>query len=251
MKYTFGLYPDKPDKRDYLLRRVVSPVEIRDRVNYSRIMLPVRHQGAEGVCAAMAGAAMKEWQEVSDCNLSEHLSVRWLYQQAKANDDYPGQEGTTLRDIMSTLFSYGICLEKRWPYKPHKPGQPKKGAYAEATNFKISGYAKLTTILDMEKCLNGQGPFLMGMRVGPTWDSPENGIIKDPPTRFIPRGGHAVLCVGYDRHQKEFLIRNSWGQKWGSHGYAWVSYYHVQRCFISAWSSVDITGSIYDPENQK
>ena len=32
-------------------------------------------------------------------------------------------------------------------------------------------------------------------------------------------GGHAVCCVGYDQVAKRFLVRNSWGVRWGQTGY--------------------------------
>lgn len=37
-------------------------------------------------------------------------------------------------------------------------------------------------------------------------------------------GGHAVLAVGYNDKQKRFLIRNSWGDKWGRKGYFTIHY---------------------------
>ena len=38
-------------------------------------------------------------------------------------------------------------------------------------------------------------------------------------------GGHAVSIVGYD--EDGFLIKNSWGTRWGQEGYGWISFdYH-------------------------
>jgi C1A family cysteine protease len=32
-------------------------------------------------------------------------------------------------------------------------------------------------------------------------------------------GGHAVVGVGYDDAKQWFVVRNSWGPKWGMKGY--------------------------------
>jgi len=40
-------------------------------------------------------------------------------------------------------------------------------------------------------------------------------------------GGHAVMCVGYDDAKQWFIIRNSWGDKWGMKGYFTLPYSYV------------------------
>ncbi|HVN85018.1 MAG TPA: C1 family peptidase, partial [Candidatus Binatia bacterium] len=50
-------------------------------------------------------------------------------------------------------------------------------------------------------------------------------------------GGHAVLAVGYDdsipcaqqTSPGALIIRNSWGETWGDHGYAYLPYDYVRR----------------------
>ena len=37
-------------------------------------------------------------------------------------------------------------------------------------------------------------------------------------------GTHVVDVVGYDDGKKAWLIRNSWGDSWGDHGYGWIGY---------------------------
>lgn len=237
-----GLYPDPPDPRDLLLRRVLPRGPVADSMDYRDTMMEVRSQGDEGACAAFAAAAMKESQEVRDCGLDTALSPRYVYHYAKKYDGMPGVEGTTLRAIMKTLYENGICLEDTWPYVPNNPGRKPNHADNDAAAFKIETYAKLTTLLDMEKCLAINGPFLIGLDIGPTWET-AGEYMADPPRRYNSLGGHAVCVCGFDRPRKLMLIKNSWGKGWGKAGYSWLSYYHLQRCFISAWSSVDAKGS--------
>jgi C1A family cysteine protease len=39
-----------------------------------------------------------------------------------------------------------------------------------------------------------------------------------------PLGGHAVLLVGYDDDAQCFIVKNSWGPKWGEEGYFRIAY---------------------------
>ena len=36
--------------------------------------------------------------------------------------------------------------------------------------------------------------------------------------------GHAVMAVGYDDAKKRFIVRNSWGPKWGMKGHFIMPY---------------------------
>ena len=40
-------------------------------------------------------------------------------------------------------------------------------------------------------------------------------------------GGHAVLAVGYDHGKERFIVRNSWGADWGTHGYFTMPYAYL------------------------
>ena len=233
-----GLYPDPPDERDLLLRRVLPRGPVVESIDYREVLRPIRDQGEEGTCGAFSGAAMKEAQEYADCGLVEHLSPRYIYHYAKQYDGLGGREGTTLRAVMEALHNHGVCVENTWPYSPKSPGRKPNHADKEAEVFRIETYAKLTTLLDMERCLAVEGPFLIGLDIWEGWLKAK-ATVPDPPRRYFSMGGHAVLACGFDAHQKQLLIRNSWGAEWGEGGYAWLSYYHVQRCCMSAWSSVD------------
>jgi C1A family cysteine protease len=40
-------------------------------------------------------------------------------------------------------------------------------------------------------------------------------------------GGHAVMAVGYDDATNCFIVRNSWGKKWGLKGYFMFPYAYM------------------------
>ena len=64
-----------------------------------------------------------------------------------------------------------------------------------------------------------------------------------------PAWGHAIVAVGYDdsrvvanpvtnkKTKGALLIRNSWGDSWGEHGYGWMPYeYVLQNVALDFWS---------------
>ena len=47
-------------------------------------------------------------------------------------------------------------------------------------------------------------------------------------------GGHAVVLCGYD-DEGNILVRNSWGRRWGTRGYQWVSERYAQLAFTQSY----------------
>ena len=48
-----------------------------------------------------------------------------------------------------------------------------------------------------------------------------------PSIREAALGGHAVLAVGYNDAGQRFIVRNSWGSKWGKKGYCFMPYAYL------------------------
>ena len=50
------------------------------------------------------------------------------------------------------------------------------------------------------------------------------------------RGGHAVCLVGYA--QEHFIVRNSWGTRWGDAGSAYASDAYAEQAFTETYGAV-------------
>jgi len=88
----------------------------------------------------------------------------------------------------------------------------------------------------MKACLASGYPFIFGFSV---YESFHSKTVTRTGRAFMPRfhekmrGGHAVLAVGYDERERRFLVRNSWGRKWGMSGYFTLPYDYLTNRHLS------------------
>jgi C1A family cysteine protease len=60
------------------------------------------------------------------------------------------------------------------------------------------------------------------------------GVVPLPGPREKVLGGHAVLAVGYDDAKQCFIVRNSWGTKWGDKGHCYMPYAYLTDSDLAA-----------------
>jgi len=65
----------------------------------------------------------------------------------------------------------------------------------------------------------------------------EAGSKYIPDFKQLGRGGHAFSIVGYTRVEDEryFLAKNSWGERWGDNGYAWIHEQSLRKMIHAAY----------------
>jgi len=174
-------------------------------LSYASEMNPIRDQGSQGTCAAMAGAAMKEWQEKQDVAYGGYMSPQFIY---NLRSNAPA-EGMYMRDLMNILRNYGDCFEEDFVY--WNLSEPNATVLGKAAQYKISAYAQVLTIEGLKNALYANGPCVMAVPVLNTTTRLWHAFEGDT---YI--GGHAMAVVGYNPFG--FIIRNSWGNYWGVEG---------------------------------
>jgi C1A family cysteine protease len=88
----------------------------------------------------------------------------------------------------------------------------------------------------MKACLASGYPFVFGFMVYESLHSKKvarTGRARMPLHHEKYRGGHAVLAVGYEDAQRRFIVRNSWGSKWGIRGYFTLPYDYFTNHHLS------------------
>jgi C1A family cysteine protease len=239
--FGLGCLKDPVDRRDIPMKLVLPRITAPPEVDYGGRMSPVRDQGPEGTCVAFAAAVgVKEYQEKKERGRLTELSPRYLYSRCKKIDGIPQEEGTYPRTAMKVLAKTGVCLEECWPYRSYQKNQPCSEADAQAGDFRIRTYARLSGIPEMERSLSANGPFLVGVEVFPGWFDSRGGMIPLPDKQEIAAGGHAICVAGYDRGNQVFKFKNSWGAGWGDRGYGYLPYEYMRRYCLDAWSATDL-----------
>jgi len=272
--FLLSCLPSPPDKRDFLYERIlqtrVLETSLPSKVDYRPNMPPVFDQGSRGSCVSCAITwSDKAFEEISQGDFpAKGLSVAYLYSMCKKNDGIPG-EGTYLRVAYKILKDYGVCSEDDLPYsellKLPQPQVPKIPSFCHeaAQEFKIASYAKLADLTDtpeqrqkavqlMKEAIFCEGPIVGALIVC------ENFFDVKAPDYTIPipqgriLGAHAVALVGFDDSKHVFILRNSWGTRWGQDGYAYLPYEFVLSSydptgggdvgwyFFEAWTSTDV-----------
>ena len=171
------------------------------------------------------------------------LSSRCTWMASKETDTFTSRPetfiegaGTSLKAAMDILRSYGTVPEALLPF--HIATTMYTGDentfFATAASRRIAAYFNLAkNLTKWRQWLATQGPIMAGLNVDATWD--HANLTHGNLDTFQPdtvRGGHAICVVGYTSDRR-FIIRNSWGNSWGDHGFAYASEAYINAGFFN------------------
>jgi len=206
-----------------------------------------------GSCVGWASAdSVYRWHFVKANRIpkTEHLSVRFTWMGAKEIDEWRDRptsfleaDGTSLKAALDMARKYGNVVNDMLPFEPPTMNKEDPDAfYATAASNKISSYYNLrrsstawtSVVKKWQSWLAGGGPILTALGVDDTWDNAEDthGNLEEYHPDTV-RGGHAVALVGYT--EDGFIVRNSWGKKWGDKGFAYASLDYARDAFQEAY----------------
>lgn len=245
----YGWIPDLPDHRDFLYAAPLSVLRaLPPKTDLTGRCPPVYDQGDLGSCTANAIGAAHQFEQMRQraprgrrgagraflpSRLFIYYNERVLL--GTVNED----SGAMLRDGIKSVVKQGVCPEDlpgrvphEWPYVVSRfTEKPPAACYAEALNHQVVSYRRLPQTLNQLKgCLASGHPFVFGFMVYESFESREvakTGRVPLPRTGEAALGGHAVLAVGYNEADRCFLVRNSWGSKWGRKGYCLMPYAYL------------------------
>jgi C1A family cysteine protease len=244
----YGWIPDLPDQRDFSYAKLAENVStLEGRVDLRPNCTPVENQGDLGCCTACALVGNLEFLKFQSLKKIIDFSKLFLYYNERAiTHQQTSDSGASLRDGIKTLKKQGDCLETDWPYViPQFTVEPPKQCYTDAEKFLITKYFSLHTLNEMKQTLSSGYPFVFGFAVYESFESvatTTTGIVTMPEPKERMVGGHAVCAVGYNDEKKWFIVRNSWGDKWGDHGYFYMPYAYLSNSSLSSsfWTIRDM-----------
>ena len=82
----------------------------------------------------------------------------------------------------------------------------------------MDGKNPTETLTNLKTCIAAGRCFVFGFDVYDGFESEtvaNTGVLQLPTATESLLGGHAVMAIGYNDEQKRFLVKNSWGKKWG------------------------------------
>jgi C1A family cysteine protease len=228
----FGWIPDVPDQRDLLYGAVRPTLRLPSHIDLRPTCSSVENQDNLGSCTGNALAGAIEFLERKDHVSFVDASRLFIYYNERALEGtVKSDAGAMIRDGIKTLKNQGVCSEMHWPYVISKFAvKPGAACYKEALKRQITSYHRILTLDDMRTCLAEGFPFVFGFTVYESFESQEvarTGIVQMPQPGERSLGGHAVLAVGYNDEQRQFIVRNSWGADWGQKGYFTLPYEYL------------------------
>jgi C1A family cysteine protease len=240
---TYSLQRDVHDPRDrkfayrpkpqHLAKPLPPKVDLRDNCG------SVLDQGGSGTCTAHAVTGAFVYLRRLHRARPVKLSPRFIfYNELEMTGQLGPRFSVHLRDALKAVAARGVCPEATWPYRDNLHmlnRKPPKHAFHAAKARKVISYHRIldksvprkVLLQHLKHCLAEGYPFIFGFNTYASFEPGKwkGGTMPIPNVKTeAPKGGHAVMAIGYDDKRQAFLIRNSWGPKWGTNGNFYMPY---------------------------
>lgn len=231
---SLGWLPDLPDHRDKLYGAISkAPVSLPVSVDLRPLCSPIESQGKMNSCTANALVGTLEFLEKKNKRKFVNLSRLFVYYNERVIEHSVKEDpGAIIRDGIKTLAKQGVCSESSWPYRKSVIfTKPLAKCFTEALDHQVVSYHRILSLNQMKQCLAEGYPFVFGFTVFSGFLSDivkKTGVLNMPKSDESYEGGHAVVAVGYNDTEKTFIVRNSWGKKWGMEGYFTMPYEYLE-----------------------
>ncbi|XP_037917239.1 cathepsin L-like [Hermetia illucens] len=236
----FNGYQASAESEDNNTLPYLSPanVDIATSVDWRKAgaVTPIKNQGYCGACWAFSTTGALEGQHFRKNGSLVSLSEQNLIDCSYGFGNYGCRGGTETRALNYVIRNHGIDTEQSYSYvgKDNEDCRfnPKTvGATAQATIRIPSGNDKA-----LLSAVATVGPISVAIDASSfTFKHYSGGIYQDWRCNRN-RLTHSVLLVGYGTDSKNrdyWLVKNSWGTKWGEEGYVRMSRRVTNNCGIS------------------
>jgi len=238
-----GYQPFDKEIREQPLAETYHPdVSVRPKpsVDLRQFFSPVRNQGNLGACSTFAVVSMYEaiMNRFSGNSNKADMSERFVYYYSNVLTGQP-EGGSNYFDQLGVLGKHGVCSENIYGYSTANLDiKPSDTAIDEAMNHRVlmARQIQLRSEGDKSECLTenhrlltsalSEGyPVGISLKIYPDFGK-HGAFINRPDQNDISAGKegfHAMVLAGYSEAEKCYIVRNSWGPKWGDKGYCYIS----------------------------
>jgi C1A family cysteine protease len=143
-------------------------------------------------------------------------------------------EGYTETDERGNLIAFPRVSRpgKKFPCKP-------KFDFKQAVSWDYvnSPPDLLPSVEQLKTALIEHGPLVAPMTFDDCLLKYKSGVFNEKTEGKI---GHVVLLIGWDDDKQAWLVKNSWGEKWGEKGFGWIKYGSNNIGQFAAWIDAGI-----------
>lgn len=211
-----GCYQSPEDHRDLNAESFVIEYSLPKEYSLERYMGPILDQGNKPMCSAITACCNLEWKTRMRTMEDVDLSEEYIFDLRSDKT----LEGMTPRDTFKIIYKYGVPTVEAYRTKDwdiiHK----------SASEHRIHGYARIGTTDMMKNCIIAHGPIYAAL---PVKNTDDDQFWKGSQVL----GGHAVPIIGWTT--EGFIIKNSWGIRFGNNGYVILPYEDV-RYILEVWT---------------
>ncbi|XP_042198116.1 procathepsin L-like [Callorhinchus milii] len=195
----------------------------------------VKSQKRCGACYAFSALGAIEGQLTKNGLPLTSLSEQQIVDCAKGFTAY-GCSGGRPSGAFKYIKKYGIMSQKNYPYKAKK-GKCTYNKDLIVTKIKSFKQVKPKTEKALANAVATIGPISVLVTSNTNnFRHYKNGILYD--TECTPRKpvDHGMLLVGFgeENGQKYWILKNSWGKRWGKNGYVYLARDRGNHCKIAS-----------------
>jgi cathepsin L len=132
----------------------------------------------------------------------------------------------------------GITSEDVYPFVTNRNETKQCSFNPDTAVAEIFGFFQYTeSEFNLKHAVGFYGPISVAVNVGNSFISYSGGIYNEP--NCLNGYLHGVLVVGYGRENQTdyWIVKNSWGTKWGEQGYIRMSRNNGNQCSIASHAS--------------